>query len=154
MDEPADRDALAEMLDRAAVVDLTVDYCTALDSRDWEALRSVFTPDATARLGRTDHEGVDDIMGRCRTALESLDASQHMITNHRVLVDGDRATSSCYVQAQHVRASAVDGPNYLVGGRYDDDLRRTSQGWRIVRRVLTVLWTEGNPAVPRRDDRS
>jgi 3-phenylpropionate/cinnamic acid dioxygenase small subunit len=154
MNDRADRDPLADMLDRVAVFDLTVDYCTALDTKDWDALRSVFVPEATARLGRTDHEGVDDIIGRCRSALSSLDASQHMITNHRIRVAGDRATSSCYVQAQHVRADASDGPNYLVGGRYDDELRRTADGWRIVRRVLTVLWTEGNRDVPRRDERT
>jgi 3-phenylpropionate/cinnamic acid dioxygenase small subunit len=153
MDDPDTLDH-ADMLDRAAVFDLTVDYCTAIDAKDWDALRSVFAPAATARLGRTDHEGVDDIIARCRSALTSLDASQHMITNHRIRVDGDRATCSCHVQAQHVRAAAAAGPNYLVGGRYDDDLERTPDGWRIARRVLTVLWTEGNPAVPHGDEGS
>lgn len=145
-------DDLADLLDRAAVVDLTIDYCTALDTRDWPALRSVFADDATARLGRTDHDGIDDISERCHAALRRLDSSQHMVTNHRVVVDGDRATCTCQVQAQHTRADATGGPNYTVGGRYDDELVRKPEGWRITRRVLTVLWTDGNPAVPRGHD--
>lgn len=143
-------DDLTDILDHAAVFDLTVDYCTALDSGDWDALRVVFTAEATARLGGTDHDGIDEIIERCSTALTGLDASQHMISNHRIHVDDDHASCTCSVQAQHVRAAADGGPNYIVGGRYDDQLLRTPDGWRITRRVLTVLWTEGNPAVPLR----
>ena len=86
MDDPAARIALADLLDRAAIFELTVDYCTALDSGDWDALRAVFTAEATARLGGTDHDGIDEIIGRCRAALTGLDASQHMISNHRIHV--------------------------------------------------------------------
>ena len=145
-------DDLADLLDRCAIVDVTVDYCTALDTKDFEGLRRVFVPEATARLGDTDHDGVDDIIERCRSALHRLDSSQHMVTNHRVVVDGDRATCTCQFQAQHTRASAASGANYTIAGRYDDDLVCTPEGWRISRRVLTVAWTEGNPAVPRGTD--
>ena len=34
-----------------------------------------------------------------------------------------------------------------MAGVYDDELRRTADGWRIVHRTLTVTWTDGNPAV-------
>ena len=41
------------------------------------------------------------------------------------------------------------GDNYIIAGRYDDRVVRTPDGWRIAHRVLTVDWTEGNPAVVR-----
>ena len=70
--------------------------------------------------------------------------SQHLVGTHQVALDGDRATARCYLHAQHVNQS---GGQYIVAGRYDDDVVRTPAGWRIQRRTLTVLWTAGDPAV-------
>ena len=140
-------DPLAAVLDRQAVVDLTVAYCWAIDRHEFEELRTVFLPDATARLGDVECDGIDAIIARISGALTPLDDSQHIIANHEVHVDGDRATSRCYLHAQHVRRAADGGPNFVVAGRYEDELVRTPAGWRIARRVLTSMWTEGNTAV-------
>jgi ketosteroid isomerase-like protein len=134
--------------DRRQIIDLTIAYCWALDSKDWEALRSVFLPDATARLG-DERDGIESIIARVSGALGALDSSQHLISNHQVAVDGDTATCRCYLQAQHVRRSAEGSPNYIVAGRYLDRLIRTTEGWRIQRRDLLVDWTEGNVRVVR-----
>ena len=32
---------------------------------------------------------------------------------------------------------------FYVGGRYDDELVRTAEGWKIAKRVETTLWFEG-----------
>jgi hypothetical protein len=140
---------LARLLDHQAIVDVTIAYTWALDTRQFDDLRSVFLPDATAMLGR-ECNGVDDIITRISGALGPLDESQHLIGNHHVEVDGDRATCRCYLQAQHVLRSAEGGPNHIIAGRYDDELERTPDGWRIRHRSLTVMWTEGNPRVTRR----
>ena len=131
-----------------AIIDVTIAYCWAIDSKDWEALRNVFLPDATALLG-DERVGIESIIDRIRAALSSLDASQHIISNHQVAVTGDGATSRCYLQAQHVRRAADGGPNYIVAGRYQDRLVRTDDGWRIIRRDLLVDWTAGNVRVVR-----
>ena len=134
------------MDDRQAIIELTTAYCWALDTRSWDDLDDVFTPTATAELGGT-YSGIEAIKDRVSTVLTPLDASQHMVSTHQVRVDGDRATGRCYLQAQHVRTDAAGGPTLLVGGHYTDELVRTGDGWRIVDRVLTVVWTDGNPAV-------
>lgn len=136
--------------DRLAIIDLTIAYCWAIDGRQWHVLDDVFTPDATAELG-VSAVGLDGIKARIAAALGPLDDSQHMVSNHQVDVEGDRATCRCYFQAQHVRRAAVGGPNYIIAGRYDDELVRTEAGWRIDRRVLTIIWREGNVAVVRPD---
>jgi ketosteroid isomerase-like protein len=143
------RDAqLAMLLDERDIVAVALRYCRALDTKDWPALATVFLPDATADLSSgVDLVGLDAIVGRIRTALEHLDDSQHLVGNHEVEVDGDTATHRCYLQAQHVRRAAPGGANYLVGGRYEDRLVRTAQGWRIAHRTLTVMWTDGNVVV-------
>ncbi len=136
-----------EVADRLAIVELTNRYCWALDEHNWDDLVNVFTPNPTAVL-LTDGtlEGVDEIIARVRAALEHLDGTQHMVTNHRIAVDSDKATCNCYLQAQHFRGHP-DGNNFMVAGRYDDRLVRTDEGWRISHRELTTMWTDGNLAV-------
>ena len=135
--------------DRQAVADVTIAYCWALDTRDWTALEQVFLVDATARLG-PECVGLDAIKERVSTALTPLDHSQHCVSNHQVHVDGDVATSRCYLVAQHTMLDAEGGANFTVAGRYEDSMERTSDGWRIRRRELTMTWTEGNPKVMHR----
>lgn len=137
------------LADRAAIVDLTVRYAWALDSNEWGELDEVFLPEATAFLTE-ELVGRAAIKDRVRRALEHLDDSQHLISNHQVVLDGDRASCRCYLQAQHVRHAAPGSPNFIVAGRYEDQLVRTERGWRISRRVLEIMWTDGNPSVTRR----
>jgi ketosteroid isomerase-like protein len=137
-----------QLVDRQRIVDVCTSYALALDSRDWARLRECFTPDAVAlygNLGRND--GYEAIEATCRSALEPLTASQHLLGNHLVEISGDLATSVCYFQAQHVMESQDAGPTYIIAGRYDDDFVRSESGWRIARRTLTVMWAAGNPAV-------
>lgn len=142
---------LRRLVDRQQIVDVTLAYTYALDAKDWDALDDVFTVDATAYLTE-ELDGREAIKGRVRRALESLDLSQHMVANHDVRIDGDSAVCRCYLQAQHVREAAPGPPNFIVAGRYDDRFVRTSVGWRIARRELTIMWTEGNPSVTRPRD--
>ncbi len=140
------------LLDERNIVAVATAYTWALDQHRWDDLRDVFAPDATADLGAAARlVGIDAIVHRIRTALEPLDDSQHLVGNHQVVVDGDTATHRCYLHAQHIRRAATGGPNYIVAGRYEDDLARTPDGWRIVHRSLVVMWTDGNVAVVRPD---
>ncbi len=139
---------MSELQDRQEIMDLTIAYTWALDMREFELLRNIFLPEATALLV-DERIGVDSIIERVRSALEPLDASHHLIGNHQVTVDGDRATCRCYLQAQHVRQGTQGGSNYIFAGRYEDNLVRTAAGWRIARRTLVRVWSDGNPAVVR-----
>lgn len=138
---------LEELLDRQAIVDVTIDYGWILDHGDHQLLRRVFTDDAHAVLAGFECHGVEPIIAKVDSALNPLSVSQHIITNHQVEVTGDTATSRCYLHAQHTLRGTEGGENFIMAGRYQDELVRTEQGWRIAKRVLTIDWTEGNPAV-------
>jgi uncharacterized protein (TIGR02246 family) len=133
--------------DQRAIVELTIAYAWALDTRDYDELRSVFTPDATAVLRGVACEGVDAIIARISRPLDRLDATQHLVSNQQVRVDGDTGTCRTQLQSQHIRRGTEGGDTYLIGGIYDDRLERRPAGWRIVHRTLTETWTAGNPAV-------
>jgi hypothetical protein len=140
--------AFGQLLDRQAVVDVCVRYCTALDRRDWNLLRTCFTADASgdfAGLGQL--QGYEDFERVCRRALEPLAASQHVVTNFVVAVAADGATTTCYFQAQHVKPGTPGGDLFVVAGIYTDRHVRTPDGWRIAHRRLDVTWTDGNPEV-------
>lgn len=131
--------------DRFEIIQVTHDYCWALDTKSWDELDDVFLPEATADLGWP-LEGREAIKARIRTALEHLDDSHHLVATHQVRVDGDEARCRCYLQAQHVK----DGDTFMYAGRYEDRFVRTPDGWRIAHRDIVQMWTDGNPAVVRR----
>ncbi len=148
MSDPGNADPLD---DRAEIVDVLYRYATALDSRDWDLLREVFTEDAvgeyTGRIGRT-FEGREAITGLVSSALSSLDVSQHVISNPVIQISGDTAESRCYLRAQHYMANPpAGGTTHEVGGTYHDRLVRTADGWRIVHRRLEVTWSTGNAGI-------
>jgi len=142
--------SLRHLVDHAEITALAVAYCWTIDGHDWDGLDAIFTPDATADFATAGvHDGRDGIKQRIEAALGSLDASQHVVSNHQVWVDGDTAQHRCQMRAQHVRHDADGGPNYMVAGRYEDRLVRTPDGWRIAHRDLIISWTDGNIRVVR-----
>lgn len=142
--EAADRQT-----DRAAIIQLTIDYCWALDTNEWDDLRQVFLPDAVTDLGAGGQNGIEEIIQRVSSALGPLDDSQHMVSTHQISFGPgpDDATGRCYLQAQHIRRAAVGGSLYTVGARYEDRYVRTDDGWRIAERTIVSMWTEGNRRV-------
>ena len=53
-----------------------------------------------------------------------LTLSHHMVSNHVVEIEGDKARCKCYFQAQHVRNSTPGGVNFVIAGKYEDELVR------------------------------
>ncbi len=133
--------------DQQAIIDLAIANTWALDTRQFDQLNAVFAVDATAELHGVRCDGRDAIIARIERPMARLDATQHLVGNHQVHVDGDTATHRCYLQSQHVKHGTQGGDNYLIGGVYEDRLARTPEGWRITHRTMTAVWTDGNRAV-------
>ena len=138
------------MSDRDDIIDLAIAYTWALDTKNVEALRDVFAPDATAMLRGVECTGVDSIISRIGGSMAHLDLTQHLVGNHQIVVDGDTATHRCQLHSQHVKAGTEGGELFVVGGYYEDNLARTASGWRITHRVMAQTWQSGNPEVVKR----
>src|SRR4051812_46114578 len=144
-------DAVARLVDRVEIEELLARYSTALDSRDWHLLSTVFLPDATCDYGAGRHpEGLGAITDFIRGTIGDLDATQHLVGNVVIDVRGDEATADCYLISQHIRKGTAGGDHYFLGGRYSDRVVRTPAGWRISHRTLHRMWTSGNREVVRR----
>ncbi|GLY00406.1 MULTISPECIES: nuclear transport factor 2 family protein [Actinoplanes] len=129
--------------DQADVTAVLYRAARAMDSRDWDLLADCYAPDARGDYTNAVAEDRDAILASARGFLGTLDATQHLVGNVEVTVDGDTATTHATFIAQHVRA----GGHFLMGGNYDDTLRRTADGWKITNRRIRGIWADGDPAV-------
>jgi hypothetical protein len=58
------------------------------------------------------------------------------------VIEGDAARARTYLQAQHVRLGTAPERHLTFGGVYDDELVRTTEGWRITHRTLSPMWMD------------
>jgi hypothetical protein len=149
--------SLQQIQDRQAVIDLTIAYAWIIDHGRRDRLSEIFTNDAVFTLrdirgegSERSFDGIDQIIAKIDGSIGRLSISQHLISNQKVEIDGNNATCGCYLQAQHTLRGTTGGDNYIMAGRYMDELVRTDAGWRITQRVLTIDWLDGNPEVLRK----
>lgn len=135
-------DDLQYLLDRLAISDLLTTYAHAVDTRDWELFRSVFTEDAT--IDYTNAGGiagmVTDVADWLGRTMEMFAATQHLVSNEMVIIDGDTATVRALFY--NPMRFANDGPFFHCGGWYNHELVRTDEGWRSRRLNEDHSWTQ------------
>jgi SnoaL-like domain len=129
---------IQEISDRLEIGDLLIDYCSAVDSRDFAAFDRIFSADAlidyTALGGiRGTLPEIKEYLGR---VMPFFPATQHLIANSRVWLEGDtaRARTMCH---NPMEIPLQEGGTQVAfyGLWYVDRLVRTAQGWRIAERV-------------------
>ena len=140
------------MNDHQAICEVRYRYALGLDTRDWELYRSIFVDDVEIDFSSFSGESggtlrADDWVATCRVFFTGLDASQHVMTNPMVTVDGDRAHCRMYMTADHYFANDQGGDRFVIGGYYDDRLIRTGDAWLLEAVTLTMFWQRGNRQV-------
>jgi 3-phenylpropionate/cinnamic acid dioxygenase small subunit len=127
-------DRIREIEDRIEIQELMNRYAQMVDEKEWARMDTVFAPGATVDYTSTGgkagpYRETLEWLGR---ALEPWPLNLHYITNLSIELDGDRARSSCYFHAPMGRATDDGGQLVITNaGRYDDELVRTDDGWRI-----------------------
>lgn len=129
---------MSERDDKIDITEILVRYATGIDRRDWPLFRTVFTTDCVLDYGDigTWH-GVDAVTEFMDQAHAMAGHTLHRLTNHAVTVDGDKATARTYIDGLIMSADNASGINAV--GFYDDELVRTTSGWRIARRRFTPV---------------
>jgi hypothetical protein len=128
--------SLEEISDRLEIQQLLVDYSTAIDQRQFDDLDHVFTPDAYI-----DYRAMGGIDGHypqvkawLAEVLPHFAAYAHMLGNFDVRIDGDTASSRTFC----FNPMVLGGEKKQVlfcGIWYEDQFLRTTEGWRMTRRV-------------------
>ena len=141
------------MSDREDIVELINLYGLAMDTRRWDLFDRIFAADVDADYGATsrwtDRDSFKHDFGSFH---ELFDATQHVMTNHLVSVNGDGAVSNTYGAWRLIRHAAGEPPVWDGTGYYDDTWRRDRHGWRIARRVCRVVYWSGNSRVQAPDE--
>lgn len=109
-------------------------FARAMDERDWAALDAVVAEDATADLGMGPVSGRAAIVAFMRTFLDDCGPTQHLLGNLVIDVDGDRATSRCYVSDMHKGAGDKAHLSFSTLGEYHDSWVRRDGRWRMTHR--------------------
>jgi 3-phenylpropionate/cinnamic acid dioxygenase small subunit len=111
---------------RDEILQLLYRYNHLFDSGDADGWADLFIDDGVL-------EGAGIVMSG-RPALVEFAASvtglRHVVVNPVVEVSDDSATVHASLLVYH-------GTNLFMAGSYEDDVVRTSEGWRFVKRVFT-----------------
>jgi len=123
------------LTDRSEIEDLAVRYLDTLDGHDVEGFVGCFADGAEIREAGQSFSG----LGQIREFVETRGGyAFHMSTDATITVSGDRAERRSRWLA-FPASHSPDGPSTGWFGRGRDEVVRTSEGWRIAVREITVL---------------
>ena len=155
---PKDAYSPERVADRLQIQDLIYRWCRSIDRLDFDAMRSVFHPDATDTHGAYDG-GVDGLIEWIRERHRTIPFSMHQVGN--VLIEfatPDLAFVETYVRTIQQypptagaalatlvggeRPSPPHGADFFTCSRYADRVERRKGEWRIARRTLIQDWKQ------------
>jgi ketosteroid isomerase-like protein len=134
--------AIRALQDRTEITDVLYRYASTIDRFDLDGLRSVLADDLWAQYGNADPvSGGDAVAAWIGEAIANVVWQHHLLSVYHVEIDGDRAGALVYHTSHQVFEDDPETAKLIVG-RYDCELRREGDGWRISRLVLEILWGE------------
>lgn len=145
--------AVQRLIDESDLRDLIHRYAYGLDHQDWDLWRSVFTEEVIFDM--SDFSGVPSpdpvpiiapIKSMTRMFAE-LECTQHFMGSHRYDINGDKATITAHMRAEHWLTNDLGGDKYTMFGTYTDECIRTEEGWKVWSVTLRMMRQEGNKYV-------
>jgi hypothetical protein len=127
---------LQELADRHAVVDLVDGLGLWLDEKRFDAAREILTEDVRVQTPGGVAEGIESVAAQA--ARNHAVPTQHVITNVRVALDGDRATAGA-----NLVVTFAGEPLRTLGERYRFEAVRQPDGWRLSSIQVTPVWATG-----------
>lgn len=148
------RRQVRELVDRQEISSLVDRYVILLDTQDENGLdeswpATVFTDGVRLHFPIGTHVGVEGVAEFHHAAKLKFDRTLHLSANHRIHLDGDRATVRFHLVATHVHhRSTADGPGstppfFDIGGHYAGKAVRTPDGWRFEEWGFHLTWASG-----------
>jgi 3-phenylpropionate/cinnamic acid dioxygenase small subunit len=143
--------SLQEISDRLEIQDLLARYSYAIDERNWDALDTVFTPDAVIDYSETGGAAgsVAQIKAWLPKAMERFPRYQHMVATTKLELAGDAARSrTCLFNPMVYQDDDGAEKVFFIGLWYRDKLVRTADGWRIAERYEEMGYAHNVPDMP------
>lgn len=115
-------------------------YAIAVDTGDSAMFAGLFTPDGVLEAPRGTYSGREELAG-----VPSMMQGLYARTHHGVVamapaIEGDKASARTHAYARHYyRAPDRREYCYEMTIVYEDEFRRTGEGWRLARRKLVMV---------------
>jgi len=138
---------IAQISDSLEITALVHRYARAVDGKDWELYRSVFTDDAHIDYSSAGAiAGVrDEVADWLAQGFAAIPMTMHYITNIEIL---GSSADSAKVRAMFYNPMRLPGMTDLsyCGGYYHHQLVKTADGWRSRELREENLWFTNPPA--------
>ena len=124
--------------DRIALQDVMLKYTKAVDERDDDLYRSLFTEDVeVVGMGSQTMNGLDVFFPWWKEALSKYGPTQHMLGPMLATINGDHAETRSDVQAHHYLKDEP-GKTVTLWATYLTNMVRVDGDWKINRHELIV----------------
>jgi 3-phenylpropionate/cinnamic acid dioxygenase small subunit len=125
--------------DEHQIVSTLIRYATGIDKRDWQLFHTCFAGGLRADYGDF---GVWSSPAAITAAMEKMHnevgPTAHRLSNFTITPTPDGASARTYVDAI-LMPKEPDQSAHRAIGFYDDELIKTSDGWKIKHRKFTSL---------------
>src|SRR5579863_6448752 len=141
--------SIQQISDRLEIQEVLTRYCYAVDDRNWDAYRQLFTPDATIVDTVTGgvKSGVEEHITYMKRALSKVLVSQHAISTVLIEVNGNEAKVRTHCSCPMVLDTPEDSRHVMFQGLwYRHTLVRTDAGWKIHSLLEEGYWKHNAPA--------
>jgi 3-phenylpropionate/cinnamic acid dioxygenase small subunit len=128
------------------VTEVLVRYATAIDTRDWNLLRTCFTDDCDGDYGDIGHwRSAEELVSWMAGMHDPLGPSVHQLSNIALSPGAEGVISRAYIHGVIVLPDRTAAAHAY--GWYDDELVEGPTGWKIAKRRFTSVFTEMHPAM-------
>lgn len=134
------------MADQADITRTLTDIAAGADRHDWMRVRGAFADTVTTDYtslwgGEPVAQPADELVAAWAAFLPGFDSTHHMVTNHAITeVSDTNATAEADFTATH----RIDDERWVLGGRYEYDLKKTDGRWVVTSLTMTALWETGD----------
>jgi hypothetical protein len=126
---------------------LKAQYCRYVDTKQWDALNELVTPDFTLASDGFEHRGRDEVLAFVSGALASAVTVHHVHQPEITFIDDDHAAG---IWAMNDYVIFPSEPPYVIRGwgHYHDEYVRTEAGWRFTKVTGVRLRVETEGELP------
>ncbi len=141
-----------KQMDEAAIRLVVDEIDNACDAKDWDVCRSFFADEVETDFtslagGEPARISADDLIGAWAANLFAEKKTFHQRGNHRIEIDGDRATVFSKAYAFNLLESGEITGLWEAWGNYTHGLTRTDSGWKCAAMKLEVVHQRGDERV-------
>jgi hypothetical protein len=137
---PATEQALQDLLDKQAILELVNAYFNAADRHDHEKMRALYHADAIDDHGAFFKGLAMEFIDQLPAIQAPMEILHHNMTTVNIKLDGNYAEGEVYVLAFHKVRGDEGSFDLLIGGRYFDKYEKREGVWRFLHKAVVADW--------------